>query len=182
MSAKYLTMTERLLNMNEKARRNDDMYVTFLGLPENVANFLGRQVKNVTRPTFEYMTTDLRFRGATYKDKQNLTFQPITISFYDDESALTSTFLYMQLYRQQNKHPDKYGHMGFGRDYKFDIKVEMFDSMKNITESFIIKRAFLQSLNHSDPSVDDDSSADISVTFEYDNIDILLFDEYVEML
>lgn len=168
--------------MNEKNRRVDDFYVTFYGLPENIANVLGRQVKSVTRPTFEYQTAETHHRGNVYKDKQNLTYTPVSVALYDDENSITGTFMYMQLFRQQNKFTDLFGKWGMDRDYRFDMKVETFNAAGQVTEGFILKDCFIQSINHSDPVISEDTECEIVIMVEFDNIDILLFDEYVSVM
>lgn len=181
MSNGYPSLQQRLENLTNKSRRNDSFQVTFFGLPENIANILGRQVKSVSRPTFEYMTTDLRHRGNVYKDKQNLTFTPVTISMYDDEAAITSTFVYMQMFRQQNKYQDKYGKWDMERDYFFDVKVETFNAKGEATEGFVLKQCFIQNVNHSDPVISDSTECEVVISIEFNNIDVLVFDEYLSL-
>lgn len=177
--SEFQSLEQRIENMSEKNRRIDNFHTTFLGIPENIANILGRQVKSFTRPTFDYLTVDQMHRGNVYKDKQKLTFTPASIAFYDDEQSITATFLYMQLYRQQNKHTDKFGKFGMDRDYRFDIKLETFNAVGQVTEGIIMRGCFIQNINHSDPVIMSSEDCEIMVSFECDNIDILLFDEYV---
>ncbi len=176
-----LSFEERLLNMNEKSRRVDNFYVTFYGLPENIANILGRQVKSITRPSINYNTDTNRYRGNTYKNLQNLTFDPVTLVFYDDENSIVGNIMYLQLFRQQNKYSDKFGELGIERDYRFDVKIEQYNARDQLTESYVIKDCFLQAIDHSDPNMTDQQESEIIVTLEYDNLDILIFDEYVSM-
>ena len=178
---KPLSFSERLINMNEKSRRVDNFYVTFYGLPENIANILGRQVKSITRPSVTYNTDTNRFRGATYKNLQNPTFDPVTVVFYDDENSVVGTVLYMQIFRQQNKYTDKFGELGIDRDYRFDVKIEQYNASNHLTETYILKDCFVQSIDHSDPNIVDQQESEIIISLEYDNVDILLFDEFVSM-
>lgn len=177
----YLSLQDRLSNMTNHNRKNDNFYISFYGLPENISNVLGRQVKSVTRPTFEMQSVDVRHRAAVYKDKQNMIFTPVSIAFYDDDASVTGTFLYMQLFRQQNKYLDKFGKMDLDRNYRFDVKVETYNAHNQVTEGFILKDCFLQSINHSDPVIADSSDCEIVVMLEFDNIDILVFDEYLSL-
>lgn len=176
-----LSMEERLIHFNNKNRRNDAFYVTFLGVPENISNVLGKQVKNLTRPNIDVQTGQLSRRSATFKDHQRISLTPVVITFFDDENSITSTFMYVQMFRQMNRYPDKMGTMDLGRDYKFDIRVQLHNSKDQVTEEFIMRGCFIQNINHSDPNVSDDSETEISVTFEYDNVDYKLFDEWVSI-
>lgn len=177
-SKTYMSLKQRLEVMTNNNRRNDNFYVTFYGIPENIANVLGRQLKSITRPTFEMMTTDVRHRGSIYKDKQNMTFTPVSIAFHDDDASVTGSFIYMQLFRQQNRYVDKFGLSDTG-DYRFDIKVETYNAHNQVTEGFILRSCFIQSVNHSDPVISDSSNCEIIIMVEFDNVDVLLFDEYV---
>lgn len=181
MSRNWVDVVEKFNNMNEKNRRSDELLVTFFNLPENMGNILGRQVKSVTKPTIEMQTVDLRHRGATYKDKQNVTATPVNISFYDDENSVTETILFMQFFRQQNKLPDRFGISDMGRDYRFDIKIETFNSVGEITSGMVLRRCFIQTIDPSDPNMASDEETEINIMVEFDNIDILLFDEYMNL-
>jgi hypothetical protein len=89
--------------------------------------------------------------------------------------------MYLQLFRQQNKYSDKFGELGIERDYRFDVKIEQYNARDQLTESYVIKDCFLQAIDHSDPNMTDQQESEIIVTLEYDNLDILIFDEYVSM-
>lgn len=176
-----LTLEEKLVNFNSKNRRNDAFYVKFYGIPENFSNVLGKQVKNIVRPNIDMVTTNISKRGATYKDSQKITLAPVTLTFNDDEESIVSMFTYVQLFRQMNRYPDKFGIMDMGRDYKFDIEVILYNSNNEETEKFKLVGCFIQNINHSDPNLSDSSETEISVTVDYDNIDYWLFDQYVSI-
>ena len=181
MNINWADLEKKLVNFTDKNKRNDSILVTFFGLPENMANILGRQVKSVTRPTFEVQTYDTRFRGNTYKDKENITMTPISVAFYDDENSITTNILYMQLFRQLNKYPDKFGIEGKDRNYRFDMKVELFNAEREVTDAFIVKSCFIQSINHSDPDMADSADTEIVVMIEFDNVDIKVIDEFLSL-
>tara|TARA_Y100000593_G_C4308288_1_gene336940 strand:+ start:1609 stop:2163 length:555 start_codon:yes stop_codon:yes gene_type:complete len=176
-----LSLNEKLINFNSKNRRNDAFYVKFYGIPENFSNVLGKQVKNFVRPNIDMETSITAHRGARYKDSQKITLAPVTVAFNDDEESLVSMFLYIQLFRQMNKYPDKFGKLGFGRDYKFDVEMVLYNANREVTEKFTLIDCFIQNINHSDPNLSDSSETEIAVTLEYDNIDVWLFDEYIRL-
>ncbi len=177
-----LTLQEKILNGNQTNRRIDNFHVTFFGIPENVSNIMGRQVKSLTRPTIDVQTAQRRHRSHTFKDTANMILAPVTLSFFDDEESITSMFLYAQLFRQLNKHSDKYGKWGIDRQYKFDVKVECFNSRNKVTEAFIMRDCFIQNIDHSDPVYSNSDECEISITLEYNDLDVMVFDEYISML
>jgi hypothetical protein len=166
-------------------RLGDTFYVQFLGLPENVSNVLGRQVRTVNRPEVRFEESEVLRRGNQYKEKGFVRFNPVSITFWDDEGAIVSSILYAQVMRQLNHHTDVMGTPADTspdtRDYKFDIKVDLMNPEDKVIESFILKRCFLTELNHDSMNIDDDSEVMITATFAYDNIDYKIFDEYIEM-
>lgn len=180
------TIEERFLNLNNKTKRADNFIVEFLGLPENISNILGRQVKNIVRPTISFNPAETRFRGARYQDKGNVEFQPTTISFFDDEGAITSTLLYAQVFRQLNKFKDVNGLFPDTnpkeRQFKFSIRVKLYDSQDSIVEEYVMKNCFITEISHFDPEMTDDTETILNVTIAFDNVGVKIFDEYVTFL
>lgn len=179
-------VNERLTSLNNKNNRCDNFDVIFLGLPENLSNFLGRQIKTIDRPEFTFQPTETSFRRNTYKDKGRLTFQPITAIFHDDENAVTSALLYTQLFRQINKHSDLLGEdagtKDMTRDYKFGIEMRFYNSSQEESEAVLLTGCFLASINHIQPDRTDDSETELTVVIEFDNVSVKLFDEFVRVV
>jgi hypothetical protein len=180
------TIEERFLSLNNKTKRADNFIVEFLGMPENVSNILGRQVKSIVRPTISFMPAETRFRGMKYMDKGNVEFDPTQISMWDDEGGITSTLLYAQVFRQLNKFRDINGQFPDEnpkeRDYRFNIRVRLYDSLDNVVEEYVLKRCFITEISHIDPEMTDDSETTLNITVAFDNIGITVFDEYIEFL
>ena len=151
----------------------------FYKLPENVSNILGRQLKMIGRPEINFEAEVQRYRGNTYKEKMNATFEPISASFSDDENGVTSTLLYAQVMRQLNKYPDVFGNMDAvnQRDYKFDIEIDYYNASGEKTDTVVLVNCFISSISHGDNMYSDDTEKEITVTFEFDNLDMPMFDE-----
>lgn len=177
----YLTLLERFVNQNNKSTRNDQFHVNFYGLPENIANYLGKQVKNITRPGLDFMTSENRNRQNVWRDTHNVLFDQVTLSFHDDEDGLTSRLLYTQIFRQINKYPDLMGQWGLDRDYKFDIEVKLFNASGAVKENYIMRDVFIKSISHSDLAYADNNNSEIRVVVEYNNIDYRIFDEMLSI-
>jgi len=182
MSLTKEEICQKLINLNNQNRKEDQFYTRFYRMPENIGNFLSRQVKSVTRPNVEFQVADMRHKGYNYRDKQDIMFGPIIITFNDDEEALTSMIMNMQLMRQLNKHVDVYGLWSeLNQDYKFDFKIEYFNSKKQVVEGYVYKDAFISSLEYSSPNIQSDEDSEITITIMYDNVDILMYDTYVSL-
>jgi hypothetical protein len=170
----------------EKGRVSDNFYVSFLKLPENTSNILAKQLKSLSRPDVSFEPDSIQHRGYSYSEKGYVRFSPITLEFFDDENAVISTLLYVQIYRQLNKYSDLMGNVPeymnpADRDYRFDIKVQLFNSKSEITEEYILTRCFITRISHQPYEVTQEDSAIITVELQFDNIAYKVMDDFVEM-
>lgn len=171
------------INRNNKSRKADDFYVTFMKLPENVSNILGRQTKRISRPNLTFETSIINRRHNAYNEMNQVRFEPVTLSFFDDENGLLSQTLYIQLFRQLNRGEDITGRWDvLDRDYKFDVKMEMFNSVGDVVEGYVLRDCFISSMDHNDAeTTDEDTLSEINVTLTYNNIDFFIVDKYVKL-
>lgn len=172
------------ITLSNQSKRIDNFYVKFFNVPENISNVLGRQVKAITRPSLRFTQGETRQRRATYKDKGKVEYDEITITFKDDIESITSMVLYAQIMRQINLHPDIFGTNDGGKDrnYKFDIVVELFDSVgEKVVEGYKLSDCWIMSIDHSDPLMSDSQENEITLSVQFDNIDIYVFDRYIRL-
>ncbi len=168
-------------NLSSKIKRVDRFYATFYNIPENISNVLGRQVTIITRPDISFDVIKTNFRKNTYNDFGRLDLQPISVTFKDDEQSITSMFLYAQVMRQLNKQVDIFGETGKNMQHKFGMKVDFLDANDQVVESYDLSDCIITNISHSEPTTGDDDNADITVSIEYDNINIKVFDEYLKL-
>lgn len=183
--AKY-NFAKRLSALNNKSHRADKFSVKVLNIPENISNLLGRQVKSFMRPNINFMQTETNFRGNVYKDKGKVALPSTTITLYDDENAVTSALVYMQVFRQINQYRDRMGRKegtdDLHREYKFDIEVTFYTSRDEEAEAILLTGCFIQSVEHTPSEMTDSSDTEIILTIEYDNMAIKVFDEFIEVI
>lgn len=179
-----MSLSESLATLQNKNKRSDNFHITFYNYPESMGNILGRQAKSITRPNIRFNEMTMRRRGFTYKTKEDVIFDPVTVSFFDDDDSYTSTILYAQVMRQLNRHTDIFGQddAGTERDYRFDLKIDFYNANQVIVETFILRKCFIQELQHEEHSLDQDDEKGLSITLEYDNIDVESFDKLKEIL
>ena len=171
------------INRNNKNRKADQFYVTFFKLPENVSNLFGRQTKSIGRPSLQFQTSNINRRYNQYTDMHQVRFDPVNIVMFDDENGITSQALYIQLFRQMNRGEDVFGRWPeLDRDYRFDIRVELFNASGERTEGYVLKNCFFSEISHTEVNTtDEDTDNEINLTVTYDNIEYLIVDEYVEL-
>lgn len=170
-----------MINRNNNSRKVDQFYVTFLKLPENVSNLMGRQTKRITRPNLSFQTSMIKRRHNSYEDMHQVRFEPVNLTMFDDENGLLSQYLYIQLFRQMNRGKDVFGRWPeLDRDYRFDVKMELFNSTGKQVEGYILRNCFISSIEHTDLETTEETDAEITITLTFDNIDFFVVDDYVE--
>jgi hypothetical protein len=179
------TVRERyntLLNRNNQEKRQDNFLVSFFDFDENAGNFLGRQVKSVTRPSMTVEVSNSKHKGNEYSNPGQLKLEPITVTFRDDENSITSMLLYAQLMRQREKYQDEVDHVltkHNDKEMKFGLKVQMFNSQSEETEAYILRDAFITSIEHSELIMSSETTNEITIRLVYDNIEVKVFDRFV---
>lgn len=172
-----------LLNRSNNDKRQDNFYVSFFNISENVGNYLGKQVKEVTRPNITIEYGEMRQRGNKFANPAQLVFTPVQITFADDEESLTSMLLYAQIMRQRERYNHDVDQI-FGsseRKFKFGVKVQLFNSHHEETEGYILKDCFITSIEHSQKMYSGEQANTITVSIQFDNIDVKVFDRYLEL-
>lgn len=153
-------MNPTIINQNLESRRNDSFYVTFLSLPSNQANVLGRQVKELDFPIINFSPIEIKYKTNIQKHTTVATFDEISIQFEDDIAGITIRILYDILYAQADKKQDL-----------FDIKIALLDHNGMQTSQVHMKECFIQTVAQSQLSYQNTERSNISVTFVYYNID-----------
>lgn len=168
-------------------KRSDRFSVKFKGIPENVGDILTREVKSVERPSVSLNFDNQPHKGKPIYHNLAAEFQPIRITFFDDDNSLVSGILYAQIFRQLNKHVDllqrDISSVKGERVYKFDIEIELYNTNGDAVEGFVLKECFINSLIHTDPIIgDDEQTNEINITVVYNDVDIKVFDTFLAAL
>lgn len=175
---------ERLLtNRNNHEKKSDKFYVSFFNVNENLGNYLGAQVISVTRPNVTIEDITHGRRGNTYNDTGRILYDPIEITFADDEESVTSMLLYAQMLRQKKKFQGKLDNAMWssnadGENYRFGLQYEMLNSRNEVTEGYILNDCYIRNITHSNLMYSDETSNTITVSVIPDNINIKILDEY----
>lgn len=171
------------INRNNKDRKADQFYVSFLKLPENVSNLLGAQTKRIGRPNLTFETSNINRRHNNYTDMHQIRFDPVNLTLFDDENGLVSQYIYIQLFRQLNRGEDVFNRWpDLERDYRFDVKMELFNSSDQVVEGYVLRNCFFSSVEHTElETTTDTTDSEINLTLTYDNIDFFIVDEYVQL-
>lgn len=175
-------MKNHLNILNNKNRLIDNFYAEFFRMPAPTGNMLGRQLRSLTRPTISFTVDTQRQKGFTYKNKGDVNISGVTLVFHDDEESITSTLLYIQMMKQLNKYDGVFGDDIKLRDYKFDVRVRMYNANKDVTETFTMKNCFITEVNYPENAYENDTESYITVSIEFDNLDIELGDHIADYI
>lgn len=178
-----LTDYEMVLSATNTARLSDMFNVEFYGIPENVANIMGKQVRSTDRLNIQFDSTKVRGnRGKMRSHKDQTNFDPLNMSFFEDENGVVEAFIMSHVFRQNNRMTDLLDREDDpDRIYKFDVKINMFNTAGKVTSGLIYKNCFFTSITLPMMSYDDDSRCIISVMIDYDDVDVLVVDRYINM-
>lgn len=174
-----------LLNRGNKTRRQDNFYVKFMNMNENVGNFLGGQVKSVGRPDITVETKRRGTGSAQYIDPSQIRFEPVSVTFFDDEEGLTSMLLYAQLMRQQARYKGQLDRvLGVEDTYKrgrFGMSIGLYNSKQEETEGYVLQDCILMSISHSEGiQSGGEQRNEIIVRVGYDNMELKVMDRFLE--
>lgn len=185
MSTENIITSDILANRTNKDRNQDDFYVSFFGMNQNTGNYLGRQVKSVSRPRIQVEQIFHSRKSARYNDTGKVLFDPVQVVFSEDEDAITSMLIYAQIMRQKASYKGQYDHL-FGPQEsaygKFGMKVGLYSSLGEETESFILSDCFIETVQHSENIMSGDRMNDVTIQVIYDNIELKIFDKFVSLI
>lgn len=150
----------------------DSFYVSFYGMPANVANILGRQVKSFERPVINFNSYELNNKNIKQYGNSTLFFETISITFIDDENSLVTHCLYDQLKKQTGVSAPSF------EKSKFNINVKCYDSRESVIEQFTLKGCWIAMMQHSELIFSDSTANTITAQIRFDNVDYV-FPDYV---
>lgn len=171
------------INRNNSTKRVDNFYVSYLRLPDNIANILGRQTKRISRPIVRFEESETKKGRHQTNHINQVRFDPIRISLDDDEGSLISQFVYAHTFKQLYliDTPSKWKHLLHEVDYQFDIKVQIMDMTGKVVDGHVLKNCTITEVEMTELSVESDENAAIELTIRYDDIDFWIVDEFVNM-
>ena len=142
----------------------DSFYAKFYRLNENVINILGRQIKSIERPAMNFNVIERYNKGIKTYETGRIEFQPISISFSDDDKSLANNAIYTQLYKQAMK-------SYLGEDDTFDIEVNCYAGDDSIVENFTLKKCIIITVSHSENIYDASTDNLINITVQCETVD-----------
>ena len=135
-------------------------YCTFLKIDENSANVLGRQIKQVGRPSFTFADPGYRHKGVRLTEPGRIDFDDVTAIFMDDSESLVTKALYKQLYKQSRALPTQ-------KLPLFDMKVDVLTIDDRVVESFTLIDCWVIGVSHSEQIYAESRDNEITVRLRY---------------
>ena len=171
------------INRNNATKKIDNFYVSYLRLPDNISNLLGRQTLRISRPIIRFEESDVKKGRHQTNYLHQVRFDPVRISLADDEGSLTSQFIYVHLFKQLDlvETSGKWDHLLGEKKYHFDIKVQIMDMTGKPVDGYVLKNCTITEVEMTELNIQTDEPASIELTVRYDDIDFWVVDEYVAM-
>lgn len=168
----YERLKTKIINSPSNLQSSDRFNVRFLGIRENIGDFVSRQVKSITPRTITFDTLRHSTGRTTYQDIGKIAVEPLTIVFNNDDAGILNSIFIAQVMRQKGIDVSGFPKVaGDPNRSKFDIKLEYFNLQNEITHYEVYKQAFIMTLIPNDMIVDDNTPATTTVTFVFDEVD-----------
>lgn len=169
-------ISSRIINAGSALHQNSRFNVRFLGIPENISDFMSRQVKNVNPPAITFQTMEHNNRRARFQDVGKIDSEILSISFSSDDEGIIDAIIMSQVFRQ--KGTEVSGFTGTKENSKFDIKLEIRNTKGDVVRTETYNRCFISSLQKADLENSDAGVNSLyTLTIQYDSIDYSIEEE-----
>lgn len=173
MSTLAEKLSTRIINAGSSIQQSNRFNVRFLGLPDNISDFLSRQVKNVAPPAITFQTMQHNNRRAQFQDVGKIESEILSITLAGDDEGIADAILMSQIFRQKGEEIS--GFDGIKSNAKFDVKIEILDTRGEVTRFEIYHKCFISSLQKPDlENSEAGMNALYTLTIQYDSIEYLV--------
>lgn len=122
-------------------------------------------LESSARPSINQNATEIQFLNTSTWVVGRYVWEDIQLTFRDPIGPSTSQAL-MEWVRLTSESIS--GRQGYAAGYKRDIELEMLDPTGAVVEKWIVKNAFLTTVNFGDLNYSDDALATITATLKMD--------------
>lgn len=168
----YDKLSTKIINAGSGHQLSDRFNVRFLGIPENLSDFMSRQIKSVTPRTISFETIRHRSGQATFNDIGKIDVEPLTIILSHDDAGILDSILMAQVMRQKGIDVSGFPQVsGKANNAKFDVKLEYIDINGDVTRYDLYRKCFIRSLIPNDLTADDGAPTTSTVVMAFDGVD-----------
>ncbi len=122
-------------------------------------------LESASRPSINQNPVEIQFLNTSTWVLGRYTWEDISLTFRDPIGPSTSQAI-MEWVRLGSESVT--GRQGYAAGYKRDVELEMLDPTGAVVQKWILKNAFLTTVNFGELSYSDDSLATISATLKMD--------------
>lgn len=162
-------LSTRILNGSTDPQKVDRFQARFLGIPENLSDFLSRQVQSLTPPAITFESTTHGNRRTRFRDVGKIEPETLSINIVSDGESIVDSILMAQVLRQKGLRVDGFGD-GAGRE-RFDVKLEIFNANNEMVRTETYVNCFISSLQRPDLDTQTDTVGVYTLTLLYEEID-----------
>lgn len=157
----------KILNASTEPYKSDRFNVRFLGITENLSDFLSRQVRSITPRITLFQPVSHATRKSMMYDSGKIQPEPFTISWVVDNQGIVDAIIMAQIFRQQGEIIEGI----FDGSNKFDIVVEMMDARGDVARRQAYRNCIIN--NYDSGQLDNLSPINVlaSATVNYDRVD-----------
>jgi hypothetical protein len=123
---------------------------------------------SASRPKVTNESQEVKFKNLSTFYKGKTKVEPITMVFRD----AIGTSIYQKLLQWQRQHTDfATGKGGYAATYKKTLTLNMEDPGGAVIQKFYLYGCFITELDGGEINMEDDTIAQITLTFQYDSLD-----------
>jgi len=160
-----------LLNRSMNVMKEGDFYVSFLNLPNNLSNVLGRQVISVDPPSLSVQVVEKPSRQkTTYPSQGRFDVGDLTIEFRPDSFGIVMDVLFRQFLYQNGMIDIEDDKSAIGKT--FDVQLEFLTPTNVQNQIITYRKCFLNDIAMPSLTTGGNQETSMSVTFSVENIDI----------
>lgn len=159
----------KILTSGTDSQRTDRFNVRFLGIPENLSDFLSRQVRMVTPPAITFDMLQHSNRRASFQDVGKIETDILSIGIMSDSEGVADGIIMSQIFRQKGM--DVSGFDAIGWSNRFDVKIEYMNARGKVVRHETYKNCYISILQKGDLDVETDTNVILNLTLQFDGVE-----------
>lgn len=164
----------KIINGSSQRQSSDRFNVRFLGIIDNISDFISRQVINVTPRTISFENTTQNTKKAQFRDPGRIQTETLSVNFAPDDEGILETIIMMQIMRQKGVTVTEFSE---GGNETFDVKIEYYNIKGEVTHYELYKKCFIQSLDKPELTTQTAQGTQMSTTIAYDSVSYSFLDQ-----
>ena len=161
-------LKSKIITSSGSRQMSDRTNVRFLGIVDNISDFLSRHVFSVSPRAISFQQPIHSNRRAQFSEPGKIESEPLNIQLAPDDEGICETIIMAQILKQ--KGIDVSGLTDEGGSPRFDIKVEYYNTDGEVANYDLYKRCYIQSFDKGEYNLQSGMGVNFNLTIAYDEL------------